>query len=707
MMKFSALLFLSSILTFSTFAQADFCGTDEFTQEWMDQNPEKAEEFLYKQKNLLELSDLKGNQNSKAPVITVPVVVHVVHFNGDGNISKAQIDDGMRILNEDFQKLNADTSQIRSVFQPIAADVQIEFKLARKDPNGNCTEGINRVSSYLTYEANNQVKSVSQWDATKYLNVWIVKSIGSGTQGTTLGYAQFPGSGSLNTYGLVVIASEWGSIGSASSATGRTITHEVGHCFDLVHTFQGGCGTFCTSSGDFVCDTPPTFTATFGCNTSNNTCSNDASGGTSQNPNPYSTNVPDQLENHMSYDDCRVMFTEGQKDRMLRAFNIYSQLVSLKSNSNLLATGTNNGYVVQQCAPIADMIYQKQFICTGDSLSFIDDSYGGPTTNYNWSFPGGSPSTSTDSIPTITYNSPGTYDIILRVSNSSGADTLVISEAVKVANPNNAVSGYNYFEGFESTNVIGNDWEAINFSGNPEWARVGIASFTGNGSAFLNNNNNEEGERDVLVSPPIDLTQVINPRFRFRVAYRIRNLSSNDVLRGGVSLDCGKTWSNRIFLTSSSMSSGVATNNYVPTSASDWLSFTIPTTNAMQNSNNVLFRFDFTSGGGNNIFIDDFEVLGQPVGMEEQNMLKSSFTVYPNPTNGSTTKIEFTNGETAENATIYTTNILGERVKEVYRGELQNTNYQFELNTSSFSAGVYFITLESEKGRITKKLIVK
>ena len=450
-MKKTILIAFAFIVTQFSFAQAEWCATDQMLQQYFLQNPEAEKTFWDDQMKLSELSQLssiKGSQNNKAPIITVPVVVHVIHYDGFGNITKQQIDDGIRVLNEDFQKLNSDTANTRALFRNIAADVQIEFKLANIDPNGNCTEGVNRINSYLTYDNRNEVKALSFWPSNEYLNVWLVNTIRSSstTGGTTLGYAQFPNSGNLSTYGLVCRNDQWGDVGSANGTGGRTATHEVGHCFSLFHPFQSGCGFSCVNSGDFVCDTPPTSASTFGCDYTNNTCSNDATGTSGQNPNPYTTNVADQLENYMSYDDCQSLFTEGQKTRIQGSFGVYSFLNNLRSNANLIATGTNNGFITQNCPPKAYIINTRQkLVCVGGQATFSEDSYQGDTiTAYNWSFPGANPVTSTVANPTVTYTTAGKHDVTLIVTNNGGSDTVTIQDYVNVNDPAVAYNGFGY-----------------------------------------------------------------------------------------------------------------------------------------------------------------------------------------------------------------------------------------------------------------------
>ncbi|MFT6167190.1 MAG: PKD repeat protein [Vicingaceae bacterium] len=699
-----------------TAQQNEWCATDQMLQEYLEANPEAEKSFWEDQIKLSEpsqLSVLKGVQNNKAPIITVPVVVHIIHYNGLGNITKQQIDDGIRVLNEDFQKLNADTTSTRSIFRNIAADSQIEFKLANIDPNGQCTEGINRINSYLTYDKRNEVKALSYWPSNEYLNVWLVNTIRSGstTAGTTLGYAQFPNSGNLSTYGLVCRNDQWGDIGTAVGTGGRTATHEVGHCFGLFHTFQSSCGFNCGNTGDFVCDTPPAANSTFGCNYNNNTCSNDANGGSTQNSNPYSTNIPDQLENYMSYDDCQTLFTEGQKTRMQAAFTVYAQLNNLRTNANLVATGTNNGFVTQNCPPKAYIIDNLQkLVCIGGQLSFSEDSYQGDTiTAYNWSFPGATPSTSTVASPTVTYTTAGKHDVTLIVTNNGGSDTLVMQDYVNVKDPAVAYNGFGYTDGFESFPGFNSDWIIVDPTGSFKWTRTQAGSLTGNSSVFLQNYSLGNNESDFLISPSIDLTQVVNPRFAFDVAFK-NQTGSSDQLWCAISIDCGLTWTTRgVLPASSTLNTGTLNNSYfIPSNAADWKTIFITTTAAMRTSNNVLFRFEFKSGGGNNIYIDDFRVDGaSSVGIDDNTLLENSFSAFPNPITDGTLNINFMVDEPSANSTLFVTNIVGQQVKEVYNGSLNNSPYQFEINTEDLSAGVYFVTLRTETQNITRKIIIQ
>ena len=187
---------------------------------------------------------------SQNAIITIPVVFHVVYASSAENISDAQIQSQLDVLNDDFRRLNADADNT----WPQAADTEIEFCLASFDPQGNPSNGILRVPTTVSgFGTNDAVKSSSSggsdaWPAGDYLNFWVC-NIGGGI----LGYAQFPG-GSDATDGVVCGYQYTGTIGTATSPfdLGRTATHEVGHWLNLRHIWgDGACG-----ASDFVDDTP-------------------------------------------------------------------------------------------------------------------------------------------------------------------------------------------------------------------------------------------------------------------------------------------------------------------------------------------------------------------------------------------------------------------------------------------------------------------
>ncbi|MDO8184751.1 zinc metalloprotease [Conexibacter sp. JD483] len=246
-----------------------------------------------------------GGAVARRGITVIPTVVHVVYRTAAQNISDAQIQSQIDVLNRDFRMTNADVRSLPAVFAPLAADARIEFELARRDPSGRATSGITRTrTSAASFSDDDRVKSsrtagVNAWPSDRYLNLWVCQ-LGGGL----LGYAQFPG-GAAATDGVVIRQSAFGTTGTAAAPfnLGRTATHEIGHWLNLRHVW-GDDGTGC-SGDDFVADTP-------NCAGSN--------GGIPAFPHVTCRNGPngDLFMNYMDYtDDAGMfMFTAGQVARM-------------------------------------------------------------------------------------------------------------------------------------------------------------------------------------------------------------------------------------------------------------------------------------------------------------------------------------------------------------------------------------------------------
>jgi len=141
------------------------------------------------------------------------------------------------------------------------------------------------------------------------------------------------------------------------------------------------------------------------------------------------------------------MFTEGQKARMHAALNAnIGQRSSLHTPANLIATGTNNGYVPVTCVPVAEFSNVRKYICAGTTLTFTDLSWKSDATSWQWSFPGGTPSTSSDQNPVVQYNTPGIYDVTLIASNSAGSNTLTRQNTYR-SEPDSCFNSCSLFRG--------------------------------------------------------------------------------------------------------------------------------------------------------------------------------------------------------------------------------------------------------------------
>ncbi len=282
------------------------CGTMQHLHEMEQRDPSTAQRMQVIERETNQWIS-SNSANKVAAVVTIPVVVHVVYNTATQNISDAQVNSQMNILNADFRKLNSDISLLPSVFAGLAADCEIQFCLAQRDPSGNATTGIVRKSTTTTsFSSNDNIKRNANggsdaWPAGTYLNIWV-----GNLSGGLLGYAQFPG-GTASTDGVVILHSAFGNTGTAAAPfnKGRTATHEVGHWLNLRHIWgDASCGN------DQVTDTPTQQTSNFGCPSFPKvTCSNGPNG--------------DLHMNYMDYTDdaCMYMFTTGQKTRMLASLN--------------------------------------------------------------------------------------------------------------------------------------------------------------------------------------------------------------------------------------------------------------------------------------------------------------------------------------------------------------------------------------------------
>ena len=679
---------------FSATAQEAHCGFDEHLDKMLAEDPAAMQVINDLQKKAAEIKTQRfsdAERGGGGPRI-IPTVFHIIHQGGSENISNAQIEDQMRILNEDFNRQNADTVNTRAEFLGVAANSNVEFRLAKLDPQGNCTDGIVRVWSPKTFNASddNGVKTVSYWNSSKYFNIWVVANIAneSGQPGLILGYAQFPGIGSAANDGVVVRADYIGSIGTSANnqSAGRTLTHEAGHWLGLFHTFQGGCSGF---FDDQCADTPPLAQATpSNCPLSANTCTNDV------------PDLPDQVENFMDYSlgTCQNMYTLDQKARIDGVLS--STRSQLHSGANLTATGVLLGET--PCAPYADFFADSKVVCAGENVVFTDNSYNGAPSTYNWTLTGATPSTSSSANPTVVYNTPGVYSVTQDVSNAQGSDTKTRTDYITVI-PNSAViTSWIGFEGFEDATE---DYLVLSDGAGSTWEKTTAASYTGTNALVLNNyNGNPTGSVDEFQLPSVDLTQMNNPKVYFRLAYKQRT-GQSDRLRVYVSRDCGDSWSMRYNKNGPSLAtvSGTANGAFTPAGPEDWEQVHVNLSN-FANDEHVLIKFQGTSGAGNNIFLDDIQISG-PLGIADDNV-GFAFTVSPNPViDNAQIALEVAH---ADNYQLTVMDVTGKHIATIQNGNLSAGKHTFTIGKDVLtSTGIYLIQVASAQGVHVQKLVAQ
>jgi len=389
-------LFFFLTLSVSHAQQApDFvCGFDDLRTPSKESGIQWFEEQLrlhIAQKDKLGSShkDLSG-----VPYI-VPVVVHIIHDGGTENILDAQILAAIDHLNEGF------AAQGYYAQQGAMINTQIQFCLAKRDPDGNATTGITRTQSPLTnmiMETEDiPTKDLSRWNPKDYVNIWVVKEISSLSLGAGVaGYAYFPSSHGGPEDGMICEARFFGK----SPADDAVLIHEMGHYFGLYHTFEGGCqNNDCSINGDRVCDTPPDNATHTGCNY--NSCSTDVVVGS-----PFISDVDDYTNDFMDYSplSCYAIFTAGQSTRMQAAIEIARK--SLLNSKGCLDPCTQPLTAAFSAFPNP--------VFAGQSVLFTNNSTG--ATNFSWSENGLEFSQVQN--PSQIFNIVGNYLIALKVTNS-------------------------------------------------------------------------------------------------------------------------------------------------------------------------------------------------------------------------------------------------------------------------------------------------
>ncbi len=668
----SMVLFINAVMLFGQDAKQP-CLFDEYTN---NKSIQKAEIII--QKGVADLKNKNLRASGHDSLTIIPVVIHVIHEGGPENISDAQIQSQIQIMNEDYGKLPGTNGDGAGV------DTKVRFKLAQIDPNGNCTSGIVRVYSSLTTHNSYQramLKELSFWDNTKYMNIYLVKSI----SGSVLGYSSFPG-GPADEDGMVVRSDVFGNMGTANGKLGRTASHEIGHWFGLYHTFNNGCGTDLCTDGDYVCDTPPQDAPSFDCSDINS-CSNDF------------PDVNDQKENYLNYtnDACKNMFTNGQKLRIHSTLNSIRTLIW--SESNLVATGTDSNYVAPAvCAVVANFVTLTDTVCKNGAVNFSDISLNG-ITSWNWTFPGGNPASSTDQNPTVVYDNPGTFSVKLVVSNGTTSDSLEKVNYINTITPGTG-RPIPFYEDFEATVFPAQGIKIINNDGGITWEKDSISKVTGGHSIRINNLiNTNYGSADDIVLPFLDFTAFTGSRLfmTFDYAYARSDASFSDDLVILLSQDCGVNFKQVIKLSGGNLTTApTQTTPFIP-DTTQWKEAKIYL-EPYRNLGYVQVKLVNVTDGGNNLYLDNINIGDFPVSVTsipENN----DFVVYPNPASNEVV-LEFSRTFETRWVTIY--NTVG---KQVFLKEIRNTDY-IKIPTQTFSNGVYVVEIKTGNRIVNQKLII-
>ncbi len=598
----------------------DHCAFDVKQKKLQEKNPYRSQP-VFENWLQLKINQRKASQaqyRTQAAPYKIPVVVHVIH-NGENdvtNIPDAQILSQIKVLNNDYQRLNADAAQTPAVFLPVAASIDLEFVLAKQDPDGLPTNGIVRVrgsKAGWTEDDEFLVKSQSYWPSDQYLNIWVVNQTDS-----FIGYAQFP---PLNlpgldgfptealTDGVVIDYRVFGSIDDGNFNLdsqfnkGRTATHEVGHYLGLLHTFEGGC----TGPNDYVTDTPALSSETRNC---------------PSHPATSCNNITKMFQNYLDYtnDACMNLFTAGQIDRVINVLENSPRRKSLLTSPGLqvpvlasvdLEARSVQAPATQTCSlPVAPVLEVRNRGSQTITNAVVALSLNGTVLETKtFALNLASLASTTLTFDEVTLPEPSSNELTFTIQTVNGApdNNTANNQLQRVAQVAPRLTP----PLIETLNELPVNWTITNPDNGITWGNVTApAASSTNKSMYINFYDYEaESYKDFFASPFIDLGQSTSAVLKFDRAYARFPGRDNDSLRIRVFAGCTQLQSVTLF---NQGSAGLATANttnasFKPTNASQWRTEAISLNNFLGQTIQVVF--EATNGYGNNLYLDEIQIV--------------------------------------------------------------------------------------------------
>ncbi|WP_109852947.1 zinc-dependent metalloprotease [Aquimarina sp. AU58] len=327
-LKFVVLTVLILFISKEAFSQKIVeCKASEMNEKMINKSKKAKAEYLQFENFTKEFISSEKVSKSRAVTYIIPVVFHVFGTDFSGTtVNRSKIERALDELNKEFQGRNDDFNTVDSRFRSIRGKLDIEFRLAKKDPSGNATTGVkfhgarSGFGNDDTYDS--QIRQFA-WDNYKYMNVYIQSDLYNDGTYTNSGVAWYPNTGMSNNNTARVVYNGRYLYGNTNEEFAAVLTHEFGHWLNLIHTHEGGC-----NGTDRVSDTPQDTQSNGG------GCSETSDCGRYIN-----------YENYMGYNGasgCYKMYTEGQISRMLAALQ-HSARKPLWQRSNLIATGVIDG----------------------------------------------------------------------------------------------------------------------------------------------------------------------------------------------------------------------------------------------------------------------------------------------------------------------------------------------------------------------------
>jgi hypothetical protein len=583
------------------------------------------------------LSQLQGQEKSTVqPLITISVSVHVIHNGvpvGQGqNISAAQIQAQLDILNEDFAALNSQFFNTPAPWLNVAGVPNIEFCLASVDPSGNPTNGITRHNLQVTGSTwnnnniNSVIKPLTKWDPTRYMNIYVLPIPGTTAAGGVVGFANYPTPSLVGSSqdGIVVDYRWFGAPGYPVSGW-KTLTHETGHYLGLPHPFNGNS----CSSDDGIADTPNIDKSTRDYATLN--CGSGFPQG------PASCGNEHLYVNYMDYvtENCYTSFTQGQVNLMRAVLNgtssgfNYGSRNALVQNAPLLCNIPQHDAGITriiepspvscQAAALVPQVTLRNFGSANLTTASIRIKVGSqPTVVVPWTgnlFPGQSVNLS---LPAYTPPS-GLHTInVYTVQPNGQADQRLSNDTTGGAFQNYVPQPPPMSEDFEGEQAfpVSTGLYQVNFDGDDfQWNLSSAASAFGNGSRSVvfdnyagSASNNPYGTIDALITRHFDFSGTTGAELKFDVAYAQVDNVLSDTLAILVATNCSQNFNQLIYLKGGSQLATAPNTQqaFIPQN-SQWRTETIDLSQ-FNGFSDVTIAFVNVSGWGNRLYIDNMRL---------------------------------------------------------------------------------------------------
>jgi PKD repeat protein len=349
----------------------------------------------------------------------------------------------------------------------------------------------------------------------------------------------------------------------------------------------------------------------------------------------------------------------------------------------------------ENSTPQAQLSSDKNIVACYDSVvQFVDYSVlSNDNPTWQWSFPGGIPNSSTQQSPTVIYNTPGTYDVSLVVSDNYGTDSISHSNFITYTNN---VASLNIVEDF--ANGLSPDWQLYNANQTFDWSFIDVVNgpdCVPTKCANLDHYSiNQVGDEAELITPVIDLTGIINPNIIYDYAYARYGAGYEDGFRIDISNDCGLNWNTLYQASGLALATvGDQANWWEPTNCTDW------STNNLVSllsyiGDQVMIRFVAINGWGNNFYLDNINIVDGTVTIDEIEK-EITLNIFPNPSKG-----ELNIKHNSDNGYLEIFSLEGKRVFDSY------LNKSLVAIKPLLSPGIYIVKLTESSKTLNKKIVI-